>query len=78
MRSHVAIPCHGSTDSCEDHADASSDESVTHRAVRSQPGGYVATYDAEDHAIDSRKEQQPTGSVLVESWKNAELARARL
>ena len=53
MRAEVAVPSDDGSEGAEDNADASADQSVAHGTVRSEPGGGVATDDAEDSAISS-------------------------
>ena len=78
MRTEVAVPGDSGTNSAQDNADASTDESVAHGAVRSQPCGDVATDDAENNAIGSGKEQRLVGSVFADRWENTELVEERI
>jgi len=71
----VAVPGGGGTETAQDHANASAEERVAHGTVRSQPGGDVATDDAVDSAIGSRKDKRLVGSVFAERWENAELVK---
>lgn len=78
MRAEVAIPGNGGTESPQDNADASTDESVAHGVVRSQPCGNVATDDAENNAIGGAKEQGFVGSVFANRRENAELVEEHI
>jgi len=65
VRAQVAVPRGDGTESGQNNADASADESVTHGAVGSQPCSDVATDDAEDNSIGRGKEKGLAGSVLA-------------
>jgi hypothetical protein len=78
VRTEIAVPGDGGTERSEDNADASADESVPHRTVRSQPCGDVATDDAEDNAIGRSKEKRLVGSVFAERWEDLELVEERI
>jgi len=78
VRAEVTVPGDDGTESAQDHADASADEGVPHRTVRSQPCGDVAADDAEDNAIGRSKDKGPVGGVLAERRENAELVEERI
>ena len=78
VRTEVAVPGGGGTESAQDNADASTDESVAHRVARSQPCGDVAADDAENNAIGSGKDQRLVGNVFAKRWENAKLAEERI
>lgn len=78
VRPEIAVPRHSRTDDAEDNADASADQGVLHGFIRSQPRGYVATDDPEDHAIRSGKQEWFAGSVPANRRKYGELVQERV
>ena len=78
MRAEVTVPGDDGTESAQGNADASADESVPHRTVRSQSCCDVAADDAEENAIGRGKEEGLVGSVFAERRKNPELVEERV